>query len=275
MHCEHGEATEHLRARFAAAGETAPRFHALSRPPELEGEATWRAATLAATTGAELYVVHVTCADSAAAVRRARQRGWPVRGETCPQYLLLDDSVYERPGFEGGAFVCAPPIRPAGNQEALWQALEDGTLESIGTDHCPFTLEQKRLGEHDFRLIPGGLAGVEHRLALLWTNGVGAGRLTPERFVDLVSTRPARLMGLHPRKGALAEGSDADLVIWDPQATGTISAASHHQSCDHTPYEGFELRGLPSAVIAGGGVRYSDGRLDVEPGCGRFLRRAL
>lgn len=275
VHCEHGEAVEQLRARFAAAGETAPRFHALSRPSELEGEATWRAATLAATTGAELYVVHVTCRDSAAAVRRARERGWPVRGETCPQYLLLDDSVYERPDFAGGAFVCAPPIRPLGNQEALWEALADGTLETIGTDHCPFTMEQKRLGENDFRLIPGGLAGVEHRLALLWTHGVAAGRLTPERFVNLVSTRPAQLMGLHPRKGALAEGSDADLVVWDPEATGKISAASHHHRCDHTPYEGFEARGLPSAVIAAGEVRYRDGQLRVERGCGRFLRRAL
>ena len=208
-------------------------------------------------------------------MRGARERGWPVRGETCPQYLLLDDSVYERPGFEGGAFVCAPPIRPDGNQEALWEALEDGTLECIGTDHCPFTLEQKTLGEHDFRLIPGGLAGVEHRLALLWTHGVGTGRLSPERFVDLVSTRPAQLMGLYPRKGALAVGSDADLVIWDAQATGEISAASHHHRCDHTPYEGFEVRGLPSVVIAGGEVRFSDGQHRGEPGRGRFLRRAL
>jgi dihydropyrimidinase len=274
-HCEHGEATEYLRARFAAAGETAPRFHALSRPAALEGEATWRAATLAATTGAELYVVHVTCADSADAVRRARALGWPVRGETCPQYLLLDDSVYERPGVEGAAFVCAPPIRPRGHQGALWKALEDGTLEAIGTDHCPFTLEQKRLGAGDFRLIPGGLAGVEHRLSLLWTHGVGAGRLTPERFVDLVSTRPAQLMGLHPRKGSLAAGSDADLVVWDPEATATISAATHHHRCDHTPYEGFEVRGLPAIVVAGGEVRYRDGQIRAEPGCGRFQRRAL
>ena len=275
VHCEHGEAVGLLRERFAAAGETAPRFHALSRPAHLEGEATWRAATLAATTGAELYVVHVTCADSADAVRQARARGWPVRGETCPQYLLLDDSVYERPGFEGGAFVCAPPIRPRGHSGALWKALEDGTLETVGTDHCPFTLEQKTLGEHDFRAIPGGLAGVEHRLTLLWTHGVGPGRLTPERFVELVSTRPAQLMGLHPRKGALAVGGDADLVIWDPEATGTISAATHHHRCDHTPYEGFEVRGLPAAVVAGGEVRYRDGRIDAEPGRGRFLRRSL
>jgi dihydropyrimidinase len=275
VHAEHGEAVELLRARFAAGGETAPRFHALSRPPELEGEATWRAATLAATTGAELYVVHVTCRDSAEAVRRARERGWPVRGETCPQYLLLDDSVYERPDFAGGNFVCAPPIRSRENQEPLWEALADGTLEAVGTDHCPFTVEQKRLGESDFRLIPGGLAGVEHRLALLWTHGVGTDRLSPERFVDLVSTGPAKLMGLHPRKGALAEGSDADLVVWDPAATGTISATTHHHRCDHTPYEGFALRGLPSTVIAAGEVRFRNGQLRAEPGCGRFLRRAL
>ncbi len=275
VHAEHGEMVELLRERFAAEGHTEPRYHALSRPPELEGEATWRAATLAGVTGCQLYVVHVTCRDSVAAVRRARERGWPVRGETCTHYLLLDDSVYELPEFAGGAYVCAPPLRPRGHQEELWQALAEGTLEVVATDHCPFTREQKRLGEHDFRLIPGGLAGVEHRLSLLWTHGVAAGRMTAERFVDLVSTRPARLMGLYPRKGAVAVDSDADLVVWDPEARAAIAAASHHQHCDHTPYEGFELRGLPAIVVAGGEVCCRDGELLAAAGRGRFLHRRL
>ena len=273
VHAEHGEAIEHLRDRFAAAGDSAPRFHALSRPPELEGEAAWRAATLAATTGAELYVVHVSCGDSLAALRRARERGWPVRGEACVHHLLLDDSVYER--ADGAAFVCAPPIRPAGHQEELWRGLEDGSLEVVSTDHCPFTLEQRKLGEDDFRRIPGGVAGIEHRLALLWSRGVGAGRFDRERFVDLVSTRPAQLMGLYPRKGSLRVGADADLVLWDPAASATISAATHHHRCDHTPFEGFELEGLAATVVAGGKVCYRDGEITAEPGRGRFLRRSL
>jgi dihydropyrimidinase len=275
VHAEHGDMVEHLRARFAAEGQREPKYHALSRPPELEGEATHRAAALAAVAGASLYVVHVTCRDAVEAVAAARARGWPVHAETCPQYLLLDDAVYEKPDFEGAAYVIAPPIRPRGHQEALWEALMLGTLDVVATDHCPFTQEQKRLGREDFRRIPGGAAGVEHRLALLWTHGVGQGRIDPHRFVDLVSTAPAKLFGLYPRKGAVAVGSDADLVIWDPQAAGTISAATHHHRTDRSIYEGFEVRGLPRAVVVGGKVAYRDGELTAEPGAGRFLRRRL
>jgi len=274
VHAEHGEAVEHLRDRFAAQGHSEPRYHALSRPPELEGEATHRAATLAATTGAELYVVHVTCRDAVASVAAARDRGWPVHGETCPQYLLLDDSVYDSEDFEGAAFVIAPPIRPAGHQDALWQALEDGVLTTVGSDHCPFTMEQKRLGQNDFRHIPGGAAGIEHRLALLYSYGVGAGRLSLQRFVDLVSTRPAKRFGLYPRKGEIAVGSDADLVLWDPAATTTISAATHHHRTDRSIYEGLSLTGLPSRVIANGRVQFGPKGLSVERGAGRFLERA-
>ncbi len=275
VHAEHGEMVEHLRDRMAAEGHTSPRWHAASRPPELEGEATNRAAVLAGTAGASLYVVHVTCRQSVAALAAARARGWPVSGETCPQYLLLDDSVYERPGFEGAAFVCAPPLRPADHAPALWEALEHGDLEIVATDHCPFTMEQKRLGADDFRKIPGGAAGVEHRLALLYTHGVGEGRFDEHRFVDLVSTRPAKRFGLYPRKGEIAPGSDADLVLWDPEATATISAATHHHRCDRTPFEGFSVQGQPAVVIAGGRVVFRDGKLDVERGAGRFLERSL
>jgi dihydropyrimidinase len=273
MHAENGEAIEHLSRRFVDAGKTEPRFHARSRPTALEGEATNRAVTLAGVLGTSLYIVHVTCREATEAIARGRRRGWPVHGETCPQYLLLEDSVYDRGDFEGAAFVIAPPIRPPGHQEVLWSALESGTLSAVGTDHCPFTMKQKRLGEHDFRLIPGGAAGVEHRLALLWTYGVGEGRLDPGQFVDLVSTQPARLFGLYPRKGTVTVGSDADLVLWDSGASSTISAATHRHNCDRSIFEGFELTGLPAVVIAAGKVRYRDGSLEVEPGCGRFLAR--
>ncbi len=275
-HCEHGEIVEHLRERYAAAGHTEPRYHAQSRPPEVEGEATARAAMLAALTDATLYVVHVTCRESLAAIRASRALGRPIFGETCPHYLLLDESVYDRPDFEGAAYVCAPPIRPREHQEELWQALIDGALQVVATDHCPFNMAgQRELGRHDFRRIPGGTPGIEHRLALLYTHGVGAGRFELERFVDLVSTGPAKLFGLYPRKGAIAVGSDADLVLWDPEATGVISAASHHHRCDRSIYEGFEVRGLPSTVISGGRIAYRDGALTVTRGAGRFLKRGL
>ena len=275
VHAEHGEAIEHLGARFATDGKTEPRYHARSRPAVLEGEATNRAVTLAGVLGTPLYIVHVTCREAATAVALGRQRGWPVSGETCPQYLLLEDSVYDKPDFEAAVYVIAPPIRPPGHQEALWSALQNGDLSTIGTDHCPFTMEQKRLGEDDFRRIPGGAAGIEHRLALLWTYGVGEERLDPGHFVDLVSTQPARLCGLYPRKGAVAVGSDADLVLWDPEATSTISAATHRHNSDRSIFEGFEVRGLPTIVIAGGEVRYRDGSLRVESGCGQYLARRL
>jgi dihydropyrimidinase len=273
VHAEHADLVEYLRDRFAAAGDLVPRFHALSRPPAAEGEATERAIVLAEATGVRLYVFHVTCRQAVEAIARARHRGLPVSGETCPHYLLLDDSVYEAPGFAGASYVCAPPIRPLGHQAALWTALQAGDLEVVSTDHCPFTREQRRLGESDFRRIPGGLAGVEHRLCLLYHHGVGAGRMPVERFVELVSEAPARRFGLYPRKGALAVGSDADLVVWDPRAQATISAASQRQRCDSTPFEGFEVRGLPSVVISGGRVAFREGELFARPGAGRYLPR--
>ena len=274
MHAEHGEMIEHLRERFAAEGKHEPRYHALSRPSVLEGEATRRATVLAGVSGAELYVVHVTCSEAVEAVAAARAAGWPVHAETCPQYLLLEDSVYDKPDFEGATYVIAPPIRPRGHAETLWSALGDGTFEAVGTDHCPFNLAgQKELGRDDFRLIPGGAPGIEHRLSLLYTHGVRQGRLSRERFVDLVSTRPARLFGLYPQKGSVAVGADADLVVWDPEQNNTISADTHHHNCDRSIYEGFETVGGPSTVVVNGAIRFADGDLRVERGAGRFLRR--
>jgi len=273
VHAEHADLVEHLRERFAARGDLAPRFHALSRPPAAEGEATARAIVLAAATGVKLYVFHVTCREAVEAIERARRSGLPVAAETCPHYLLLDDSLYEAPEGAGIHYVCAPPLRPRGHQEVLWEALRCGTLDVVSTDHCPFDREQRRRGEQDFRLVPGGLAGIEHRLALLFHHGVRQGRLGLERFVELAATSPARQFGLYPRKGALAVGSDADLVVWDADAQTTLSAATHHHRCDSNPFEGFQVSGAPSVVVAGGRVAWREGELLAGSGDGSYLPR--
>ena len=276
VHAEHGDVVEHLRESLFAAGHIGPESHPRSRPPEAEGEATHRIVTLAHLTQCPVYVVHVTCEPAVEALRAAGTRGWPVTGETCPQYLLLDDSVYTKPDFEGAAYVIAPPLRTRRDQDLLWQALADGTLRAVGTDHCPFNLaDQKELGRDDFRKIPGGAAGVEHRLSLLHTHGVLTGRIGLERFVELVAAGPAKIFGLYPRKGTIAVGSDADLVLWDPTAAATISAATHHHRCDRSIYEGFEITGLPTTVVANGEIRYHDGSLRVDRGAGRYLERSL
>lgn len=276
VHAEHGQIIEHLRQQLFAGGETGPAAHPRSRPPEAEGEASARIALMARYTEARIYIVHVTCRQGLQAIGEARRHEQTLWAETCPQYLLLDDSVYDLPDFEAAAYVIAPPIRAKQHQEALWQALASGTLQSVGTDHCPFNQEgQKELGRGDFRLIPGGAAGVEHRLALLYTYGVGQGRIDLHRFVDLVSTAPARIFGLYPRKGTIAVESDADLVLWDPCAVATLSVATHHHRCDRNIYEGFQTTGAPVTVIANGEIRYHDGTLRVETGAGRFLSRAI
>lgn len=275
VHAEHGPIIEHLREEVFAAGQTGPAAHPRTRPPDAEGEANGRVALMARHTGAQIYIVHVTCRQALQAIAEARRHDQRLWAETCPQYLLLDESVYDLPDFESAAYVIAPPIRAKEHQEALWQALADGTLQAVGTDHCPFNLAgQKELGRDDFRLIPGGAAGVEHRLALLYTHGVTQGRFDLHRFVDLISTGPARIFGLYPRKGTIELGADADLVLWDPAATSTISAATHHHRCDRSIFEGFQTIGTPVTVIANGEIRYHDGALRAEIGAGRFLSRA-
>ena len=274
VHAELGDEVERLQDELFRAGKTAPKYHPVSRPSRLEGAATALAASLAGTAGVPLYVVHVTCEESVAAIRAARAAGANVIGETCPQYLLLDDSVYDAPGFEAAAAVLSPPIRPKVHQAALWEALLDGTLQVVATDHCPFNLcGQKELGRDDFRKIPNGAAGIEHRLSLLYTYGVLEGRMSLPEFVDLTSTRAAKIFGLYPQKGSLEPGADADVVVWDPAATGTISAATHHHRCDRNLFEGFHVRGAPSLVIAGGLVVSRDGELRAQRGAGRFLAR--
>ncbi len=275
VHAEHGEMVVELQNQFIAEGKTEPIHHALSRPSPVEGEATARAIMMARLTGAPLYVVHMTCAEAVRAVAEARERGQQVYGETCPQYLLLDDTVYEKPDFEGAAYVMSPPIRPRGHQEPLWAALGSGILEVVGTDHCPFNqVGQKDMGKGDFRKIPNGAAGMQDRLSLLYTHGVLEGRIDLNQFVDLTSTRAAKIFGLYPRKGSITIGADADLVVWDPEGTRTISAKTHTHKCDRSIFEGFAVQGIPSTVIASGRVQYRDGDLKVERGAGRYLPRS-
>ena len=275
VHAENGEAVAALQQELRARGDLGPEFHPLSRPSSLEGEATHRALVLAKLHGTEVYIVHMTCREAVEALARARAAGERCYGETCPQYLLLDDTVFAKPDFEAAAYVCSPPIRPAGrgHQEALWSGLAGGVLDTVGTDHCPFTMEQRRRGKDDFTRIPGGLPGIEDRLQLLYTYGVCEGRFDLQRMVAVGSTNPARIFGLYPRKGEIAVGSDADLVLYDPTPTSVRSAKTHHSKCDRNPYEGFAVKGRPTHVIVNGRVCYADGRLDVERGAGRFLAR--
>jgi dihydropyrimidinase len=276
VHAEHGDMVVELQNKLFNAKKREPKYHALSRPPSVEGEATNRAIMLSRMNQSPLYVVHVTCEPSVRAIAQGREQGQTVYGETCTQYLMLDDSVYEKPDFEGAAYVMSPPIRPKGHQDVLWNALKAGILQTVATDHCPFNQKgQKDMGKDDFRLIPNGAAGIEHRLALLYTYGVLEGKIDLHQFVDLSSTRAAKIFGLYPRKGSITLGADADLVVWDPEATATISAKTHHHHVDRSIFEGFKLKGVPSTVVVNGRVQYENGDLKVEKGAGRYLKRTL
>src|SRR2546426_385143 len=264
--------TWHARAEGKAVIDYG--FHILTRPAILEGEATQRAITLANLADAPLYVVHVSCAHSLHAVAAARARGLPVWAETCPQYLYLNDGHYAAPGFEGAKFVCTPPMRSAADNEALWFGLQRGDLQVVSTDHAPFNYQgQKELGVHDFTKIPNGLPGVEHRVVLLYT-GVRAGRLSLQHFVDVIATTPAKLFGLYPRKGTIAPGSDADLVIWNSEKSMTISAATQHQRVDYTPYEGMQIQGVPETVLLRGRMIVQNGQYIGNKGGGQYLHRS-
>jgi dihydropyrimidinase len=273
VHAENGIVIDLLIREAVAAGHTAPLYHALTRPAILEGEAAQRAIKLATLAESPLYVVHVSCAHSLHAVAAARVKGLPVWGETCPQYLYLNDSCYTAPGFEGAKFVCTPPMRSLADNEALWLGLERRELSVVSTDHAPFNFHgQKELGLHDFTKIPNGLPGVEHRVMLLY-QGVREGKLNLQHFVDLVSTMPARLFGLFPRKGTIAPGSDADLLILDPERTLTINASNQHQRVDYNPYEGMHVQGVPDTVLLRGKVIVRDGQYVGGKGGGQFLSR--
>jgi dihydropyrimidinase len=275
VHAENGGAIEVLIEQALAEGRTDPKHHALTRPPAMEGEATNRAIELANLAGCPLYVVHVTCTDSIEPIERARRAGRRVWGETCPQYLLKDYADISQPGFEGAKYVYTPPPREAHHREALWDAAGRDVLSVVSTDHAPYRFaDQKPIGKDDFTKIPNGAPGVEERLPILHQAGVRAGRFDLNRLVQLYATTPAKLFGLYPRKGTIAVGSDADIVVFDPARESTLSVATHHTTCDYSLYEGTEVTGLPELVLVRGKVVVEGGELVAEPGHGEFVKRA-
>jgi dihydropyrimidinase len=275
VHAENGDVVDLLVREALAAGNTAPLYHALTRPPEAEGEATNRAIQLAHLAGAPLYVVHVTCREAVEPIARARAEGWDVWGETCTQYFFnsLDDIA--KPGFEGAKYVYSPPVRDKANWEILWNAVRTDALSAISTDHCAFLWDgQKTLGKDDFSKIPNGGPGLEDRLKMIHHFGVREGRITLNRMVELLATNPAKLFGLYPRKGTVAVGSDADLVVFDPGKQVTISAKTHHSKSDYNLYEGTTVTGAPEVVLLRGNVLVENDELVASPGIGRFVKRA-
>src|SRR5436309_723651 len=275
VHAENGDAIDVLVQEALSRGYTEPIYHALSRPPELEGEATNRAIQLARIAGAPLYVVHVSCAESVEPLALAREKGWNVHGETCTQYFFIDQSFLERPNFEGAKYVYTPPPRDKSNQDILWNAVRTNVLQAISTDHCAYLFKgQKDVGKDDFRQIPNGGPGLENRLQLIHTHGVREGRISLNRMVELLCTNPAKLFGLYPRKGTLAVGSDADIVVFDPEKKVTISAATHHSKSDYNLFEGTEVTGSPEIVLLRGNVLVEGDRLLGKPGSGQFVKRA-
>jgi dihydropyrimidinase len=273
MHAENGIAIDVVVAQTVAAGQTDPIGHGLARKAVFEGEATNRVIRLAEAAGAPVYIVHLSSREALAEVRAARDRGAPVFAETCPQYLFLSlDDLGN--GFEGAKFVCSPPLRPKDNWDDLWGGLVRDDLQLVATDHCPFDFHgQKELGRGDFRKVPNGLPGVEDRVDLLHDGGVVGGRISKERWVEIISTAPARLFGLYPRKGAVAVGSDADLVIYDPNRKRTISAAQHHMAVDYSCYEGRVVQGASDIVMSRGAVIVRNGEFTGRVGAGRFIKR--
>src|SRR5580765_1635499 len=275
VHAENGDAIDVLVREALSRGYIEPIHHALTRPPELEGEATNRAIQLARIAGSPLYVVHVTCREAVAPIRRAREQGWDVWGESCTQYFFRSIDDLAQPNFEGAKYVYSPPARDASNHDVLWDAVRTDALSAISTDHCAFLFDgQKTLGEDDFTKIPNGGPGLEDRLKMIHHFGVREGRISLNRMVDLLATQPAKLFGLYPRKGTVAVGTDADLVVFDPEREHTLSASTHHSKCDYSLYEGTEVVGAPELVLLRGSVIVEDGELVATPGSGRFVRRA-
>ncbi|HWZ80088.1 MAG TPA: dihydropyrimidinase [Candidatus Sulfotelmatobacter sp.] len=275
MHAENGSAIDVIVQQALAEGKRAPKYHALTRPTTAEAEATARAIALAEMAGAPIYIVHLSCNDALEKVREARDRGLPVYAETCPQYLYLSIENFDAPGFEGAKYVFTPPLREKWHQEKLWNGLKCDHLQVVSTDHCPFCFkEQKEMGRDDFTKIPNGGPGVEHRMSLIYSGGVASGRFSANRFVELVSTAPAKLFGLYPRKGTIAVGGDADLVIFDPKRKHTISAKTHHMRVDYSMFEGIQVTGMPDIVLSRGQVVVDGDKFLGRAGQGEFLKRA-
>ena len=274
VHAENGEAVAFMQKQLLAQGITGPEGHALSRPATVEGEAAQRAITIAGLIGAPVYIVHVSTEEAAAAIAHARSQGQRVYGEVLPQQLVIDESVYQNTDFaSAAAYVMSPPFRPKHHQKALWAGLMSGQLQTTATDHCAFCAPQKAAGRDNFTLIPNGTAGIEDRMSMLWHHGVGTGRLTPSEFVAITSTNTAKIFNIHPRKGAIEIGADADIVLWDPSSSRTISAKTHHQNVDFNVYEGMEVTGLAATTISQGKIVWHKGELRTVRGIGRYVNR--
>ncbi|HEX5246910.1 MAG TPA: dihydropyrimidinase [Gaiellaceae bacterium] len=275
VHAENGDVIDILVREALEAGHTEPLYHALTRPPEAEGEATNRAIQLAHLAGAPLYVVHVSCKESVEPIAAAREKGWDVWGETCTQYFFTSLDDIAKPNFEGAKYVFSPPVRDKANWDVLWNAVRTDALSAISTDHCAFRFDtQKTLGKDDFSKIPNGGPGLENRLQMIHEFGVRTGRISLNRMVELLATNPAKLFGLYPRKGTIAVGSDADLVVFDPQKQVTISAKAQHSKVDYNLYEGTQVTGSPEIVLLRGHVLLENDELVASPGVGQFVARA-
>ena len=274
VHAENGDLVSQLQQSYLSAGVTGPEGHAYSRPPAVEAEATNRAIMIADMAGCPLYVVHTSCREAHEAIARARASGKRVFGEPLIQHLILDEDEYRNKDWDYAAGrVMSPPFRTKDQQASLWAGLQSGSLQVVATDHCAFTTEQKRLGRNDFTKIPNGTGGLEDRMPVLWTAGVNTGRITKEEFVAVTSANPARILNIYPRKGAVAVGSDADLVIWDPKASKTISAKKQVSRIDYNVFEGFVCTGLPRATLSHGEIAWLEGELRGEAGTGKYVRR--
>lgn len=274
VHCENGSVIDELVEEAVANGNTAPIYHARTRPAVLEGEATKRAIELANLAGAKLYVVHVTCKEAVDEIIKAREKGYDVLGETCPPYLTLDETMLAQPGFEGAKYVWSPPLRPVEHQEVLWNALKAKQLQTIGSDQCSFSFNgKKQLGLNDFSKIPNGGPFIEDRFGILYSEGVAKGRITINEFVDMISTSAAKTFGLFPKKGTIAIGSDADIVLFDPEVKRVISAEAHHMNVDYNPYEGWEVAGEVQTVLVRGEYVVKDKAFVGTLGSGRYLKR--
>jgi dihydropyrimidinase len=275
MHAENGGVIDVLVQRALAEGKTAPKYHALTRPARAEAEATHRAIALAEMADVPIYIVHLSAAEALEMVTEARDRGLPAYAETCPQYLFLSYDNYEEPGFAGAKYVMSPPLRAKAAQDQLWRGLAFNDLQAVSTDHCPFCMkEQKELGAGDFSKIPNGAPGIETRMSLVYDGGVRAGRISLNRFVELTSTSPAKIFGLFPRKGTIAPGSDADIVVFDPNRTMTLSARTLHMKVDYNPYEGRQVTGAADTVLSRGRPVIENGKFVGRAGAGSFIKRA-
>ena len=274
VHAENGDVVAELTAKLLAEGNTGPEAHAYSRPPQVEGEATNRAIMIADMAGVPLYVVHTSCEEAHEAIRRARMQGKRVWGEPLIQHLTLDESEYFNPDWDHAARrVMSPPFRNKRHQDSLWAGLQSGSLSVVATDHCAFTTEQKRMGVGDFSKIPNGTGGLEDRMPMLWTHGVNTGRLTMNEFVAVTSTNIAKILNCYPRKGAIMVGSDADIVVWDPEKEKTISAETQQSAIDYNVFEGQHVKGLPRFTLTRGQVAVHDGEIRTEEGHGQFVAR--